>query len=74
MKHIHYLEVRIEPFIYHGGTKTLKIKTRVNGQEYNYQHAFEDDDFEDRFHRLMKYAEGEIRNVIKEQKINDKEV
>lgn len=68
MKHIHYLEVRIEPFIYHGGTKTLTIKTRVNGQLYNYQHAFEDDDFEDRFHLLMRRAEEEIRDKVKEQK------
>jgi len=68
IKNIAYLEVRIEPFIYHDGTKTLSIKTKVNGQLYNYQHAFEDDDFEDRFHLLMRYAEEGIRNAVKEQK------
>ena len=68
IKNIHYLEVRIEPFIHCRGLKTLKIKTRVNGRVYNYQHAFEEDDFEDRFHLLMRYAEDTIRNVVKEQK------
>jgi len=69
IKNIHYLEVRIEPFIYHQGTKTLNIKTRVNGELYNYQHTFEDDDFEDRFHLLMSCAEEEIRNKVREQKL-----
>jgi len=68
IKNIHYLEVRIKPFIYCAGTKTLEIKTRVNGELYNYQHTFEDDDFEDRFHLLMRCAEEEIRSRVKEQK------
>lgn len=68
IKNIHYLEVRIKPFIHYDGTKVLEIKTRVNGREYNYCHAFEDDDFEDRFHLLMCCAEEEIRDKVKEQK------
>jgi len=68
VKKIYYLEVRIEPFIYREGAKTLRVATKVNGQVYNYQHAFEDDDFEDRFHLLMRYAEEEIRNKVSEQK------
>ena len=68
IKNIHYLEVRIEPFIHYKDLKTLKIKTRVNGQVYNREQVYEDDDFENRFHLLMSYMEEEIRNVVKEQK------
>jgi len=68
MKHIHYLEVRIEPYIHYKGLKTLKIKTKVNEQIYQGEKVYEDDDFEDRFHLLMRRAEEEIRDKVKEQK------
>lgn len=70
IKNIHYLEVRIEPFLpsYSLGTKILKFRVKVNGEIYSYHKPFEDNDFEDRFYLLMRYAEEAIREKVKEQK------
>jgi len=67
MSHISFVRVTITPR-YYQDQSMLEIKTIYRGEDLTCQIPFESDSFETEFEHIMKEAQYQIEQLVKEKK------